>query len=432
MGHIKSKYYASLDDEDCAQRDAIKLQQAMRGLGTDEANLIRILAFKNNSHLRRVRRHFDDKFGARGNLFQWIEDDTSGDFKSFLLSLAQEESEMIADALYKAMKGMGTDDDLLINTLATRNPVEIEKAKLAFEKKYPGDDLIKWIRDDTSGDYQKVLLALVDKKGYYCKRIYETISGAGTDDSELIRIIVSLKHHDEIKKIVSEFSDPYGYAIDLTTALEMEFSTPTLREIAVTYEQMYNQPLKNALAGDVSGKYGQLILGLMEDQASRDANYIRQACVGMGTNDEKLTELLVTRGENERAAIADQYIRTFGKSLAEEVSSETSFNYKQILLALAKPKAMVLAEALRKSMKGTGTDERAITYALSHRSKKEIREIVKAYNALYTRDLAADIRSETSGWYQKGLLFLINEACAEKRRVHIPWSRLDRVRDVDN
>ena len=67
---------------------------------------------------------------------------------------------MIADALYKSMKGLGTDDDLLIHTLSTRNPSQIEEAKAIFERKYPGESLEGWIKGDTSGDYMKVLLAL--------------------------------------------------------------------------------------------------------------------------------------------------------------------------------------------------------------------------------------------------------------------------------
>ena len=64
--------------------------------------------------------------------------------------------------------------------------------------------------------------------------------------------------------MVAEFDDPYGYAVDLLEQLEGEFSTPTLKEIAETYERMYNEPLRQAVASDVSGKYGKLIMGLCE------------------------------------------------------------------------------------------------------------------------------------------------------------------------
>jgi hypothetical protein len=72
----------------------------------------------------------------------------------------------------------------------------------------------------------------------------------------------------------------------------------------------------------------------VDDQASRDAEYIHSACVGLGTNDEKLIEIMVTRGARERTNIATQYAAKYGKTLSDEIKSETSFNYKQALEAL--------------------------------------------------------------------------------------------------
>jgi len=197
----------------------------------------------------------------------------------------------------------------------------------------------------------------VDKKTYYCKLIHDAVSGPGTNDDELIRTLVSLKHHDVIKKAVMKFVDSYGYALDLTSELEAEFSTPTLKEIAETYERMYNESLLKAVGGDVSGKYGKLIIGLcksplcvreeggvvpelgvggliVSDQGDRDAEYIHEACVGLGTNDSKLIEIMVTRSVAERVQIDQAYTTKYGKTLSEEIKSETSFNYKAVLVAL--------------------------------------------------------------------------------------------------
>ena len=79
-----------------------------------------------------------------------------------------------------------------------------------------------------------------------------------------------------------------------------------------------------------------LSLSEVEDQATRDADYIHSACVGLGTNDEKLIEIMVTRGARERAHIATAYAAKYGKTLTDEIKSETSFNYKQALEALGK------------------------------------------------------------------------------------------------
>jgi len=49
------------------------------------------------------------------------------------------------------------------------------------------------------------IIQSVDKKAYYCKLIHNAVAGAGTNDDDLIRAIVSLKQHDTIKVFHLEF-----------------------------------------------------------------------------------------------------------------------------------------------------------------------------------------------------------------------------------
>ena len=58
--------------QEVMDHDAEQLYHAMKGLGTDEASLIRTLAFKGNSHLRGVNARFREKYGQKGDLTQWI------------------------------------------------------------------------------------------------------------------------------------------------------------------------------------------------------------------------------------------------------------------------------------------------------------------------------------------------------------------------
>jgi len=44
----------------------------MKGLGTDEADMIRTLAFTTNTHIQKVRHAFDLKYSAKGDLITWI------------------------------------------------------------------------------------------------------------------------------------------------------------------------------------------------------------------------------------------------------------------------------------------------------------------------------------------------------------------------
>ena len=44
----------------------------MKGLGTDEANLIRVLATKTNDQILALNRRFSHRYGDKGGLVKWI------------------------------------------------------------------------------------------------------------------------------------------------------------------------------------------------------------------------------------------------------------------------------------------------------------------------------------------------------------------------
>lgn len=58
------------------------------------------------------------------------------------------------------MKGAGTNDDDLIRVVVSRSERNMDAIKKEFEKLY-GQSLAQFIENDTSGDYKKMLLALI-------------------------------------------------------------------------------------------------------------------------------------------------------------------------------------------------------------------------------------------------------------------------------
>jgi annexin A7/11 len=57
-------------------------------------------------------------------------------------------------------------------------------------------------------------------------------------------------------------------------------------------------------------------------------------------------------------------------------------------------------------MKGFGTDEKALIRILATKDPLQINTIRDAYSRLHRRDLIADIKSETSSWFETGLVAL--------------------------
>jgi annexin A7/11 len=61
------------------------------------------------------------------------------------------------------------------------------------------------------------------------------------------------------------------------------------------------------------------------------------------------------------------------------------------------------ADALRKAMKGFGTDEKALIQVLAPMGPLEINSVRDAFNRGHNRDLMKDIHSETSSYFREGL-----------------------------
>lgn len=60
----------------------------------------------------------------------------------------------------KSMKGLGTDDTTLVRIVVARADVDMGAIKQRFHAAY-GKSLGEWIADDTSGNYEKLLLRLI-------------------------------------------------------------------------------------------------------------------------------------------------------------------------------------------------------------------------------------------------------------------------------
>ena len=71
-----------------------------------------------------------------------------------------------ATRLYKAMKGLGTDEAALIDVLCKRTSRQREEIANVYKASY-GKDLLKNIESETSGDFRDVLRALIMRPIYF-------------------------------------------------------------------------------------------------------------------------------------------------------------------------------------------------------------------------------------------------------------------------
>ncbi|XP_022089725.1 annexin-B12-like isoform X2 [Acanthaster planci] len=150
-------------DEEKAKADAQAIFDAGEARwGTDESVFNRILATRSYSQLRATFDEYDkiSKRGIEGAIIS----ETSGDLLDGYLSLVKsvrDTQAFFAERLYKSMKGLGTDDEMLIRCIVSRAEIDLAKIKEIFLASY-GQSLSDFIRDDTSGAYRELLLRIVN------------------------------------------------------------------------------------------------------------------------------------------------------------------------------------------------------------------------------------------------------------------------------
>ncbi|KAG8441620.1 hypothetical protein GDO86_010707, partial [Hymenochirus boettgeri] len=141
--------------------------------------------------------------------------------------------------------------------------------------------------------------------------------------------------------------------------------------------------------------------------AERDAKKLYKACKGAGTDEKAIIEVLANRTSEQRQEVKQKYKSSYGKDLEQVLKSELSGNFEKLALALLDRPCEYDARELRGAMKGAGTNESLLIQILCTRANKQIKAIKESYKRLFDRDLESDVKSETSGYFQKILISLL-------------------------
>jgi len=146
-------------NNDEAKSVAEKLYKAGEGkLGTDEQVFINVMAKRSPDFLAKVSEHYKAKY--KHTLEQAVKSETSGYFEDTLVGLIKPRLVYIADRLFKAMDGIGTDDMCLVYFFSVLSKQELHEVAKIFQQRHK-KTLGEMIKGDTSGDYKALLLALL-------------------------------------------------------------------------------------------------------------------------------------------------------------------------------------------------------------------------------------------------------------------------------
>ncbi|KAH0629851.1 hypothetical protein JD844_012277 [Phrynosoma platyrhinos] len=435
------------------------------GIGTDEKCLIEILASRTNQQIRALVEAYKDAYDR--NLEEDVIADTSGHFKKMIIVLLQatrEEDDVVSEELVEQdAKDLfeagelqwGTDEAQFIYILGNRSKQHL---RLVFDEylKIAGKPIEASIRGELSGDFEKLMLAIVKNvrstSEYFADRLFKAMKGLGTRDNTLIRIMVSRSEIDmlDIREIFrtkyekslhhmieSDTSGDYKKALLKLCGGDDDAAGEFFPEAAQVAYQMWElsavakaelkgtirpaasfnadgdaKVLRKAMKG--LGVLAKVILGLMMTPAQYDAKQLKKAVEGAGTDESVLIEILATRNNQEIQAINEAYKEAYHTTLEDALSSDTSGHFKRILVSLAlgardeggedlakaRADAQVVAETLKladvSSDDSTSLETRFLSILCSQ-SYPQLRRVFQEFVKMTNHDVAHAIRKRMSG-----------------------------------
>ncbi|XP_061690860.1 annexin A5a [Syngnathoides biaculeatus] len=141
--------------------------------------------------------------------------------------------------------------------------------------------------------------------------------------------------------------------------------------------------------------------------AKQDAEILHRAMKGLGTDEDVILMLVAARSNNQRQQIKAAYKTSYGKDLVGALKSELGGLFQNLVVALMTPPVSYDAALLHKAIKGVGTDDAALIEILASRSAARLRDLHEVYERDFGNKLEKDICSDTSGWYKRLLVILL-------------------------
>lgn len=293
-----------------------QLEKAIKG--KDEDTMVTFTLSHSNAQRVKLREEYKTKFGR--DFLKDLESNFSKEFLAVLTGLYKDPVEYDADLLYIAMKGIGSDKDVITEVLCFRSSERINQIKIKFKEKYD-KELASEIKDETSGDYQKIVMELLEgKRGKNnspdlenCKKIAEEIYKAGedkigTDETVFIKYFTSLSP-EELLLVCKEYHK--NYKKNMLDTIENEFSSNT----------------KNLLI---------IILYALYSPSEFFAKQIHSSVAGAGTADNKLIRSIISRHDIDMKKIKKYYKKLFQKEMIQEINDDLSGSYQKIVEGLIK------------------------------------------------------------------------------------------------
>lgn len=294
-------------------------RKAFRGLGTDENRIIRLLTEHNNEQRQELIKAYKTAHGR--DLIEDLQDELSGSFEDLCLALLTPTRLYDANCLRDAMKGLGTEDQWLIELLCPRTNEEMQQINESYSQLYKKkleDDVV----EETSGVYQKILVSVCQanreqatqpdmaKVTRDAKNLYDAGEGRLGTDEETFNLVFAKRSWPHLRAVCKEYRKLAGR--DLEESIEREFSF-------------------NAKKAFVT------IVQYAKDPHQYYAERIRAAAKGREECDDSLTRLIVSHSETDLENIKTSFLAKYKEPMETLIKKETYGDFKKLLIRILDP-----------------------------------------------------------------------------------------------
>ncbi|XP_053491186.1 annexin A2-A isoform X1 [Ictalurus furcatus] len=299
------------------EKDASWIDTATKTKGVDEAIIIDILTKRTYSQRREIAFEYEKK--AKKDMITALKGVLSGSLENVVLGLLRNTTQYDAFELRASMKGLGTDEESLIEMVCSRSNEELVEIKKVYKELFK-KDLEKDVAGDTSGDFCRLLLSLVEAKREDPSNVvdYERIDN---DARALYEAGVKRK----------------GTDVATWIAIFSERSVPHLQKVFERYNSYSPYDIKESIRKEVKGDLEKSFLTLVECFENKQlyfANKLNDAMKSKSVKDKVLTRIMVSRCEVDLMKIRMEFKAQFGKSLYQTISEHTKGDYQRALLNL--------------------------------------------------------------------------------------------------
>ncbi|CAJ0938914.1 unnamed protein product, partial [Mesorhabditis belari] len=300
---------------------AEKIDRALRA--GEKEGIVNTLTSISNSQRQQLRAPYKLKYGKE--IDEALDKKFSGDIETAVLALMETPLEYDVKQLKKSMKGavagLGTDETVLIEILCSRTADQLRAIRAAYEKNY-NKQLEKDVAGDTSGEFRDLLVALVTGAK---DPSHETNDAQAKDDA--VRLFADGKG-----KLAGDKNAPSHFLKILATQNQYQ-----LRKVFAEFEKLSGVSIEKAIEKEFSGDLRNSYLTIARASTNKQKFFAVQlynAMKGLGTRDNDLIRVLVTRSEVDLRVIKDEYKELYGKTLEDHIKGDTSGLYKDCLLKI--------------------------------------------------------------------------------------------------